>query len=117
MYVLNVCSSWFSAFDLVTIDEPCVCVCVTAELLHKGITSVTNLEGWVGHPLDPIGTLFSTLMETGRGSEEGTTTLLDFSGTDTNFTRKKSLIQNPTLVKVLELPKLKVLVSAENRPL
>uniref|UniRef100_A0A3B4U8K1 Zinc finger SWIM-type containing 6 n=1 Tax=Seriola dumerili TaxID=41447 RepID=A0A3B4U8K1_SERDU len=35
------------------------------ELLHKGITSVTNLEGWVGHPLDPIGTLFSTLMETG----------------------------------------------------
>uniref|UniRef100_A0A3P8VRJ9 Zinc finger SWIM-type containing 6 n=1 Tax=Cynoglossus semilaevis TaxID=244447 RepID=A0A3P8VRJ9_CYNSE len=34
------------------------------ELLHKGMTSVTNLEGWVGHPLDPIGTLFSTLMET-----------------------------------------------------
>ncbi|KAI3362081.1 hypothetical protein L3Q82_012404 [Scortum barcoo] len=50
------------------------------ELLHKGITSVTNLEGWVGHPLDPIGTLFSTLMETGRGSEEGATALLDFSG-------------------------------------
>ncbi|XP_063334097.1 zinc finger SWIM domain-containing protein 6 [Pelmatolapia mariae] len=48
------------------------------ELLNRGITSVTNLEGWVGHPLDPIGTLFSTLMETGRGSEEGT--LLDFSG-------------------------------------
>uniref|UniRef100_A0A7N8YGJ0 Zinc finger, SWIM-type containing 6 n=1 Tax=Mastacembelus armatus TaxID=205130 RepID=A0A7N8YGJ0_9TELE len=35
------------------------------ELLHKGITSVTNMEGWVGHPLDPIGTLFSTLTETG----------------------------------------------------
>ncbi|XP_035524375.1 zinc finger SWIM domain-containing protein 6 [Morone saxatilis] len=50
------------------------------ELLHKGITSVTNLEGWVGHPLDPIGTLFSTLMETGRGSEDGATALLDFSG-------------------------------------
>ncbi|XP_006804825.1 zinc finger SWIM domain-containing protein 6 [Neolamprologus brichardi] len=48
------------------------------ELLNRGITAVTNLEGWVGHPLDPIGTLFSTLMETGRGSEEGT--LLDFSG-------------------------------------
>uniref|UniRef100_A0A3Q4B1M1 SWIM-type domain-containing protein n=1 Tax=Mola mola TaxID=94237 RepID=A0A3Q4B1M1_MOLML len=40
------------------------------ELVHKGITSVTNMEGWVGHPLDPIGTLFSTLMETGRGSED-----------------------------------------------
>nr|XP_020441175.1 zinc finger SWIM domain-containing protein 6-like [Monopterus albus] len=50
------------------------------ELLHKGITSVTNLEGWVGHPLDPIGTLFGTLMETGRGSEDGATALLDFSG-------------------------------------
>uniref|UniRef100_A0AAQ5ZR00 SWIM-type domain-containing protein n=1 Tax=Amphiprion ocellaris TaxID=80972 RepID=A0AAQ5ZR00_AMPOC len=41
------------------------------ELLHRGITSVTNLESWVGHPLDPIGTLFSTLMETRGGSEEG----------------------------------------------
>ncbi|XP_037608369.1 zinc finger SWIM domain-containing protein 6 isoform X1 [Sebastes umbrosus] len=50
------------------------------ELLHKGITSVTNLEGWVGHPLDPIGTLFSTLMETGRGNEDGAAVLLDFSG-------------------------------------
>uniref|UniRef100_A0A9J8A6X0 ZSWIM4-8 C-terminal domain-containing protein n=1 Tax=Cyprinus carpio carpio TaxID=630221 RepID=A0A9J8A6X0_CYPCA len=26
------------------------------DLLHKGVTSITNLEGWVGHPLDPIGT-------------------------------------------------------------
>ncbi|XP_071323097.1 zinc finger SWIM domain-containing protein 6 [Trachinotus anak] len=50
------------------------------ELLHKGITSVTNLEGWVGHPLDPIGTLFSTLMETGQGIGDGATVLLDFSG-------------------------------------
>uniref|UniRef100_A0A674AG18 Zinc finger SWIM-type containing 6 n=1 Tax=Salmo trutta TaxID=8032 RepID=A0A674AG18_SALTR len=41
------------------------------ELLHKGITSITNMEGWVGHPLDPIGTLFSTLTETGRGTEDG----------------------------------------------
>ena len=56
-----------------------VCLCFTAELLHKGMTSVTNLEGWVGHPLDPIGTLFSTLMETRQGSEDRV--LLDFSGT------------------------------------
>ncbi|XP_036383769.1 zinc finger SWIM domain-containing protein 6-like [Megalops cyprinoides] len=41
------------------------------ELLHKGVTSITNTEGWVGHPLDPIGTLFSTLMETGREGEDG----------------------------------------------
>ncbi|AWO96028.1 putative zinc finger SWIM domain-containing protein 6 [Scophthalmus maximus] len=47
------------------------------ELLHKGITSVTNMDGWVGHPLDPIGTLFSTLMEMWQGSEDR---VLDFSG-------------------------------------
>lgn len=35
----------------------------------------------MGHPLDPIGTLFSTLMETGRGGEDGHAVLLDFSGT------------------------------------
>ncbi|XP_034094819.1 zinc finger SWIM domain-containing protein 6 isoform X1 [Gymnodraco acuticeps] len=51
------------------------------ELLHKGTTSVTNLEGWVGHPLDPIGTLISTLMESWRNSEEGAAALRDFSGT------------------------------------
>ncbi|XP_063066411.1 zinc finger SWIM domain-containing protein 6 [Engraulis encrasicolus] len=39
------------------------------DLLCKGVTSITNPEGWVGHPLDPIGTLFSTLMETGREDE------------------------------------------------
>ncbi|XP_068011488.1 zinc finger SWIM domain-containing protein 6 isoform X2 [Melanerpes formicivorus] len=40
------------------------------ELLHKGVTSITNLEGWVGHPLDPIGTLFSSLMEACRVDDE-----------------------------------------------
>ncbi|KAL0965767.1 hypothetical protein UPYG_G00285460 [Umbra pygmaea] len=50
------------------------------EMLHKGSTSVTNMEGWVGHPLDPVGTLFSTLMETGRGDEEGANAFLDFPG-------------------------------------
>uniref|UniRef100_A0A671NR05 Zinc finger SWIM domain-containing protein 6 n=1 Tax=Sinocyclocheilus anshuiensis TaxID=1608454 RepID=A0A671NR05_9TELE len=54
------------------------------DLLHKGVTSITNLEGWVGHPLDPIGTLFSTLMETGRGDEDSLQGgFLDFSGTET----------------------------------
>ena len=56
-------------------------VLFVTELLHKGITSITNMEGWVGHPLDPIGTLFSTLTETGRGAEEGANTCLDLSGT------------------------------------
>ncbi|XP_071392302.1 zinc finger SWIM domain-containing protein 6-like isoform X2 [Centroberyx affinis] len=49
------------------------------ELLHKGHTSTTNMEGWVGHPLDPIGTLFSTLTESGRIGEEGSNTCLDLS--------------------------------------
>lgn len=67
----------------------CMCVFVNAELLHKGITSVTNLEGWVGHPLDPIGTLFCTLMEMGRGSEDRVSSQLDFSGTDTLLLKHK----------------------------
>ncbi|XP_071433883.1 zinc finger SWIM domain-containing protein 6 isoform X2 [Pithys albifrons albifrons] len=40
------------------------------ELLHKGLISITNLEGWVGHPLDPIGTLFSSLIEACRVDDE-----------------------------------------------
>uniref|UniRef100_A0A673KFY5 Zinc finger SWIM domain-containing protein 6-like n=1 Tax=Sinocyclocheilus rhinocerous TaxID=307959 RepID=A0A673KFY5_9TELE len=60
------------------------------DLLHKGVTSITNLEGWVGHPLDPIGTLFSTLMETGRGDEDSLQGgFLDFSGTETTMSSSK----------------------------
>ncbi|MBN3280768.1 ZSWM6 protein, partial [Polyodon spathula] len=50
------------------------------ELLHKGMTSITSLEGWVGHPLDPIGTLFSTLMETCREDEDCTPGFSSFIG-------------------------------------
>ncbi|XP_060091916.1 zinc finger SWIM domain-containing protein 6 isoform X2 [Heteronotia binoei] len=49
------------------------------ELLHKGVTSITNLEGWVGHPLDPIGTLFSSLMEACRVDEESFHVFSDFT--------------------------------------
>lgn len=59
-----------------------VCFWLILELLHKGHTSITNMEGWVGHPLDPIGTLFSTLTESGRANDEGANTCLDLSGTD-----------------------------------
>ncbi|XP_078732970.1 LOW QUALITY PROTEIN: zinc finger SWIM domain-containing protein 5 [Lampetra fluviatilis] len=38
------------------------------EILQKGTTSVTSVEGWVGHPLDPIGCLFTTLTEGAVGS-------------------------------------------------
>lgn len=41
------------------------------ELLHKGTTSITNLEGWVGHPLDPIGCLCRTFLEACRMDDEG----------------------------------------------
>uniref|UniRef100_A0A8C0GC04 Zinc finger SWIM-type containing 4 n=1 Tax=Chelonoidis abingdonii TaxID=106734 RepID=A0A8C0GC04_CHEAB len=40
-------------------------------ILHKGSTSITNLEGWVGHPLDPIGCLCRTLLEPCRTDQEG----------------------------------------------
>uniref|UniRef100_A0A8C7MB36 Zinc finger SWIM-type containing 6 n=1 Tax=Oncorhynchus kisutch TaxID=8019 RepID=A0A8C7MB36_ONCKI len=62
------------------------------ELLHKGMTSVTNMEGWVGHPLDPIGTLFSTLLDTGRGDEEGRNAFLDFSETSLTLAVETALI-------------------------
>lgn len=50
------------------------------ELIHRGVTSVTNLEGWVGHPLDPIGTLFSSLMEACRVDDESFHGFSDFTG-------------------------------------
>ncbi|XP_072768929.1 zinc finger SWIM domain-containing protein 5 isoform X1 [Nerophis lumbriciformis] len=42
------------------------------ELLQRGLTTTTNLEGWVGHPLDPIGCLFATLTETCRVDDDST---------------------------------------------
>lgn len=42
----------------------------SAELLQKGATGVTSTEGWVGHPLDPIGCLCRALLEACRLEEE-----------------------------------------------
>lgn len=49
-----------------------------AELLQKGSTCITNTEGWVGHPLDPIGCLCRALLEACRLEEE---TLTLYPGT------------------------------------
>ncbi|XP_068033767.1 zinc finger SWIM domain-containing protein 6-like isoform X4 [Anomalospiza imberbis] len=49
------------------------------ELLQIGVTSITNLEGWVGHPLDPIGTLFSSLIEACRIDDESFHGFSDFT--------------------------------------
>ncbi|XP_039591782.1 zinc finger SWIM domain-containing protein 5 [Polypterus senegalus] len=40
------------------------------DLLQRGVTTITNLEGWVGHPLDPVGCLFVTLTEACRQEDE-----------------------------------------------
>ncbi|KAG8555099.1 hypothetical protein GDO81_017581 [Engystomops pustulosus] len=40
------------------------------ELILRNATTITNLEGWVGHPLDPIGCLFTTLTEACRVDED-----------------------------------------------
>ncbi|XP_061488768.1 zinc finger SWIM domain-containing protein 5 isoform X3 [Rhineura floridana] len=40
------------------------------ELLQRGATTITNLESWVGHPLNPIGCLFLTLTEACRVEDE-----------------------------------------------
>lgn len=52
--------------------------CLFPELLQRGTTTITNLEGWVGHPLDPIGCLFLTLTEACRLNDDG---YLEVSGT------------------------------------
>lgn len=44
--------------------------CLFPELLQRGTTTITNLEGWVGHPLDPIGCLFLTLTEACRLNDD-----------------------------------------------
>lgn len=49
-----------------------------SDLLQRGVTSTTNLEGWVGHPLDPIGCLFTTLTETCRMDDDNS---MDTGGT------------------------------------
>uniref|UniRef100_A0A669QST4 SWIM-type domain-containing protein n=1 Tax=Phasianus colchicus TaxID=9054 RepID=A0A669QST4_PHACC len=70
------------------------------ELLHKGVTSITNLEGWVGHPLDPVGTLFSSLMEACRVDDESFHGFSDFME---NMGQCKSLeYQHLPAHKVLE---------------
>ncbi|XP_036264672.1 zinc finger SWIM domain-containing protein 6 isoform X6 [Pipistrellus kuhlii] len=50
------------------------------ELPHKSITLITNLEGWVGHPLDPVGTLFSSLMEACHMDDESFPGFSSFTG-------------------------------------
>ncbi|XP_069351058.1 zinc finger SWIM domain-containing protein 4 isoform X2 [Eulemur rufifrons] len=45
-------------------------VAPSPELLQKGSTCITNTEGWVGHPLDPIGCLCRALLEACRLEEE-----------------------------------------------
>ncbi|XP_042549667.1 zinc finger SWIM domain-containing protein 4 [Dipodomys spectabilis] len=40
------------------------------DLLEKGVSSVVHVEGWVGHPLDPIGCLCRALLEACRLEEE-----------------------------------------------
>ncbi|XP_046717014.1 zinc finger SWIM domain-containing protein 6 isoform X1 [Silurus meridionalis] len=69
------------------------------ETLYKGMTSITNLEGWVGHPLDPIGTLFSTLMESARGVEESSA---DFSAGTTSSGKHGDVHMFPTARRFLE---------------
>ncbi|KAF3829375.1 hypothetical protein GH733_003639 [Mirounga leonina] len=59
---------------------PTACARVdTLQLLQKGNTCITNTEGWVGHPLDPIGCLCRALLEACRLEEE-TLTLYPDSG-------------------------------------
>lgn len=59
------------------------------------MTSTTNLEGWVGHPLDPIGCLFTTLTETCRLDDDLT---MDTGGTRGTLSRAEAGFEPPTLL-------------------
>uniref|UniRef100_A0A674I1Y0 Zinc finger SWIM-type containing 5 n=1 Tax=Terrapene triunguis TaxID=2587831 RepID=A0A674I1Y0_9SAUR len=51
-------------------ELPNITDALTQKLLQRGATTITNLEGWVGHPLNPVGCLFLTLTEACRLEEE-----------------------------------------------
>ncbi|XP_058679829.1 zinc finger SWIM domain-containing protein 6 isoform X3 [Ammospiza caudacuta] len=81
------------------------------DLLHRGVTSITNLEGWVGHPLDPIGTLFGSLMEACRVDDDSFHGFSDFTG------KTKQMQQSGTFLRLLEyqhLPAHKFLEEGES---
>ncbi|XP_018113820.1 zinc finger SWIM domain-containing protein 5 isoform X2 [Xenopus laevis] len=49
------------------------------ELIQRNSTTITNLEGWVGHPLDPVGCLFTTLTEACLSDEDSAMEVIDGS--------------------------------------
>lgn len=57
------------------------------ELLQRGTTTITNLEGWVGHPLDPIGCLFLTLTEACRLNDDS---YMEMSGTGVSLRQART---------------------------
>uniref|UniRef100_A0A8C2VKP4 Zinc finger SWIM-type containing 4 n=1 Tax=Chinchilla lanigera TaxID=34839 RepID=A0A8C2VKP4_CHILA len=59
------------------------------ELLQKGVTCISNTEGWVGHPLDPVGCLCRALLEACRLREE-TVSLYPDSSTE----KRKAVYQH-----------------------
>lgn len=65
-----------------------------AELLQRGTTTITNLEGWVGHPLDPIGCLFLTLTEACRLNDDS---YLEVSGIGVSLRQAGTALGSPFL--------------------
>uniref|UniRef100_A0A8C9IYW8 Zinc finger SWIM-type containing 4 n=1 Tax=Panthera tigris altaica TaxID=74533 RepID=A0A8C9IYW8_PANTA len=76
-------------------DEPSLqpTMTLSRELLQKGNTCITNTEGWVGHPLDPIGCLCRALLEACRLEEE---TLALYPGAYTGAPGRKRGIPPPS---------------------
>lgn len=114
MYLINTyrsyCSSWFSAFDLVTINEPCVCLLLQSCCIKALHQSPTWRVGWA--------TLWTLSAHCSAPSwRRGGAARKEPRPCSTSQVQIQRLqAKSPTLVKVLELPKLKILVSAENRP-
>ncbi|KAM9094262.1 zinc finger SWIM domain-containing protein 4 isoform X1 [Sarcophilus harrisii] len=63
------------------------------ELLQKGSTSITNVEGWVGHPLEPISCLCRAFLEACRVDDQG----LGLYPADPASEKRKSTYQHVTV--------------------
>lgn len=68
--------------------------CTSKSCSTTSVNAPSNMDGWVGHPLDPIGCLFDTLADTSLVSENNRPRTPTYLGKLLlqNFTFKKSIL-------------------------
>jgi len=58
----------------------------------KKLPQSNNIEGWIGHALDPLGVLFDTLMEASINTEDPTPTGIDKVHVSLGFVKSHSCV-------------------------